>query len=360
MTSIRVRSVRAARLDVPLTEPFGIATGRLERAANLVVTLELDDGAEGIGEAAPFPAVSGETQESTEDALGRIESRLAGRTFDGWRAITAALRRHEPKAAAARAAVEVALFDALARRRGSSLLEAFGGAETRLVTDVTIPTGGVEAAARAAARRTAEGFTTLKVKVGEGDLDLDLRRLVAVRAAAPHARLVVDGNGGFDVAGARAFVAGLSDAGIELALFEQPTPREDVAALRAVRREASVPVAADESVRSATDAIRLVREEAVDVLNVKLMKCGLEEGLQIAAIARAAGVGLMIGAMLETRLGISASACLAAGVGGFAFVDLDTPLFLTEDPFVGGVAFDGAALDLSAIDVGHGVRRRGP
>jgi L-alanine-DL-glutamate epimerase-like enolase superfamily enzyme len=79
------------------------------------------------------------------------------------------------------------------------------------------------------------------------------------------------------------------------------------------------------------------------------------EALAIASAARAAGLDLMIGGMIEARLAMSASACFAAGLGGFAFVDLDTPLFLATDPFAGGYAERGPRLDLGPIEAGHGV-----
>jgi L-alanine-DL-glutamate epimerase-like enolase superfamily enzyme len=85
------------------------------------------------------------------------------------------------------------------------------------------------------------------------------------------------------------------------------------------------------------------------------MKSGIAEGLAIAAAARAAGLDLMIGGMIEGRLAMSTSACFAAGLGAFAFVDLDTPLFLAEDAFAGGYAQRGAEIDLSPIEAGHGV-----
>jgi L-Ala-D/L-Glu epimerase len=78
------------------------------------------------------------------------------------------------------------------------------------------------------------------------------------------------------------------------------------------------------------------------------------EALAIAAAARAAGLDLMIGGMIEGRMAIGASACFAAGIGGFAFVDLDTPLFLATDPFEGGYAQRGPEIDLGPIEAGHG------
>jgi len=141
-------------------------------------------------------------------------------------------------------------------------------------------------------------------------------------------------------------------------LVEQPVPGDDLRGLGELARNAGVPVAADESVTSAADAYRIAAEGLAQVVNIKPMKCGMVEALSIAAAARASGLQLMVGGMVEARLAMSASACFAAGVGGFSFVDLDTPLFLAEDPFIGGYAEDGERLSLTPITLGHGVTPR--
>jgi L-alanine-DL-glutamate epimerase-like enolase superfamily enzyme len=144
------------------------------------------------------------------------------------------------------------------------------------------------------------------------------------------------------------------------ALFEQPVAKEDEEGLRRLTATRRVPVAADESVASAADAARLAQNAAVDVLNIKLMKCGIVEALDIAAIARTTGLHLMIGGMVESVLAMTVSACFAAGQGGFRFVDLDTPLFLAENPFDGGMTYHGGTIDLTLIEAGHGVTPRSP
>jgi L-Ala-D/L-Glu epimerase len=122
-----------------------------------------------------------------------------------------------------------------------------------------------------------------------------------------------------------------------------------------VADQSDVKVAADESVQDAASALAAIRRGGVAVVNIKLMKCGIAEALDIAAVARATGTGLMIGGMVETRLAMGASACFAAGLGGFSFVDLDTPMFLATDPFRGGYAQDGERILLQSVTAGHGV-----
>ncbi|MFT3767839.1 MAG: enolase C-terminal domain-like protein [Minicystis sp.] len=237
------------------------------------------------------------------------------------------------------------MLDALARRAGMPLWAFFGGSGRALVTDVTIPTGSIEEARADAAMRAAAGFSRLKVKVGGAGAKDDAARLVAIREAAPGAELMLDGNGGLTAEAALDLLTDLRARGVLPILFEQPVPGGDIEGLAQVARRGSVPVAADESVTTAADVLRIAAAGAAQVVNIKPMKSGVVEALAIASTARAAGLGLMIGGMVEAKLSMSLSACFAAGLGGFAFVDLDTPLFLADEPFEGGYAQRGEHLD---------------
>jgi L-alanine-DL-glutamate epimerase-like enolase superfamily enzyme len=352
---VRIARLSAVALDVSLRKPFGIARGAQETARNVLVTIELDDGTRGYGEGAPFPAFNGETQAGTLAAIETARPVVEMTDPRGWRKIARILKEAIGASGAARCAIETALLDALTRRAGISLHTFFGGAEHALVTDVTIPTGTRAEAAEDARAWTDAGFSTLKVKIGGATEGEDLARLLAIHAAAPQARIILDGNGGLTADAAIALARDLAARGILPILFEQPVAKSDWAGLEAVARGCGFAVAADESAASTADVVRLAETRAAQVINVKPMKAGLVEAMEIALVARAAGLRLMIGGMVEAKMAMSASACLAAGIGGFDFVDLDTPLFLAEDPFAGGYSQDGERIDLTPITVGHGV-----
>ena len=349
-----ISAIRFAVLDVPLIEPFAIATGAQPTAQNVLVELELADGTRGYGEAAPFPAVTGETQASTLEVLAALRPLLLGRDVQQWRGLAAPLKEAQPTAAAARCALETALLDALTKRVQLPLWAFFGGVSTELETDMTITAGTVAHAAQSARSIAARGITSIKIKIG-GAQELDVARIAAVHAAVPVAPLILDGNCGYDSQGALRLLDELQAQNIPIALFEQPVTRYDLPGLARVTREGGVPVAADESVTTAEDALRVAKEQAAHVVNIKLMKAGIVEGLAIAAICRAAGIGLMIGGMVETLLAMNMSAHFAAGLGGFRFVDLDTPMFMAEQPFQGGWKQTGGRLSIGHVTGGHGV-----
>jgi L-alanine-DL-glutamate epimerase-like enolase superfamily enzyme len=354
----QIEALEASRLDVPLRRAFGIAGGTQEVARNVLVSLTLADGTRGYGEAAPFPAFNGETQEATLAAIGAANAVVLGADVRRWRSLAIEISRCIGAYGAARCGIEMAILDALTRQAGMSLQAFFGGAGLALVTDVTIPTGSSEEAAHEARGWAEQGFSRLKIKVGGSPLGEDLDRIEAVHRAAPRAALLLDGNGGFPSSDAVRLVRQLEARGITPLLFEQPVARDDWEGLAEVGRATGLPIVADESASSAKDALRVAQTRVAQIVNVKPMKAGFVEAMDIAAIARAAGLRLMIGGMVEAKMAMTASACFAAGLGGFDFVDLDTPLFLSHDPFDGGYVQEGERLDLTPVatgSAGHGV-----
>jgi L-alanine-DL-glutamate epimerase-like enolase superfamily enzyme len=352
-TPTTITALDAFALNVPLLAPFTIATTRLERVENLAIRIRLAGGAEGWGEVPSLQPVTAEDQASALNAIEWLRPGLVGRDAAAWRSLAADLPLWLGDHHATEAAVEMALFDALTRHWGVPLYQFLGGASDTVTTDITIPICPPEEAAALAARYASEGFTTIKTKVGI-DPDADLAMLKAIRSAHPDCALVLDANEGFDADEALRFLAALRAEGIEPALFEQPVPRDDWDGLGRVTREAGVPVAADESCRSPEDALRIERDGLATVLNIKLAKAGIVAGLEIAAIAKAAGLGLMIGGMVETRLAMGVGAHFAAGVGGFDWIDLDTPFLLAADPIEGGYVASGPNYSLSSTISGHG------
>ena len=138
-------------------------------------------------------------------------------------------------------------------------------------------------------------------------------------------------------------------------MLEQWLAKGDHAGARELADFSGWPVAADESVTTAAEAREVVAARAAQVINIKLMKAGLAEALDIVAVARGAGLELMIGGNVESILAMTVSACFAVGQGGFRYADLDTPLFLAANPFDGGYRLDGGRISVGHLVAGHGV-----
>jgi L-alanine-DL-glutamate epimerase-like enolase superfamily enzyme len=364
-----IRAARVAPLDIPLHVPFGISGGAQPAANNVLFTIELADGTRGYGEAAPLPPYNGETQADAIAALQGACAWLAGRDARAWRELGHEFaRRSNVRSGSAQCALETALLDARARHERVPLWKFFGEFSSpgsreqgpaELETDMTVTTGTPDEAAAAARAIRARGIRMIKVKVGGvAGPGHDLARVAAIHDAAPDSPLILDGNAGVSRQAARELVQGLKARAITPALLEQWLAKDDLDGMRALREESGWLVAADEAANTADDVDRIADARAADFVNIKLMKAGIGAGLDVARAARARSVGLMIGGNVESILAMTTSACFAAGLGGFQFADLDTPLFLAENPFVGGYALDGGKISVAHIAAGHGVDPR--
>jgi L-alanine-DL-glutamate epimerase-like enolase superfamily enzyme len=359
---VTLRALRAAPLSVPLVEPFVIATGRIDATRAALVTVELEDAAgrraTGLGEAAALPPVTHEDQPDLLAAAAAAAPALRDAPLADPAALAARVAAAVPASPVTRAAVEIAALDAWARLAGvplAAFLGAPAGPPPVLVTDITLPITPPEHMAALAAGWAASGFTTFKVKVGK-DWRLDLAALRAVAAAVPVARFRLDANAGFHARDALALLdAALAD-GLDVECFEQPCAADDLAGMAEVTARSPAPVVADESCRGLADLDRLLAARACHGVNLKLVKLGGPlAALALARRARAEGLRLMAGAMVETRLGLVAMAHVVTAAGGVDWVDLDTAFLLAADPFTGGWRADGPRLALDPAATGHGV-----
>lgn len=310
-------------VELELRHTFQIAHGASGTRRNAVVSI-----GEGRGEAAPV-AYHRESVEGVVAALERWRPAIEELAEPG--ALHALLRTLDGSPAA-RAAVDIALHDALGRRLGCPVADLLGLRDLPLPpTSFTIAITTPEALPARVVE--ARAYPILKVKLGT---PRDLETVRTIREHAPMACMRVDANGGWDREQALALMPQLRDLGVEL--VEQPLPVGDLDGLAAIKRaQLGIAVVADESVRSAAEVVALA--PYVDGVNVKLMKTGGIAGA-LAAIhtARSCGLKVMLGCMIESSLGVTAAAHLAPLAD---WVDLDGPLLIANDPFR-GVSFDGA------------------
>lgn len=248
--------------------------------------------------------------------------------------------------APARCALDLALHDRIGRAQGLPLWRLLGLPEPAVLpTSFTIAIAEPDEMARLAAE--ASTYPILKIKLGSGD---DLARLAAVRAARPDAKIRVDANAGWSPEEAVAQLRRLEPLGLEM--VEQPVAKNDIVGMGYVQAHTNLPVVADESLQSAAD-LEALATAGVRGINLKLQKVGgLAPGLQLLRRARELGLRVMLGCMIETSLGVTAMAHLA---GLADWLDLDAPLLIADDPFV-GIWYDDKACVHVPARPGIGVR----
>ena len=344
-----ITEIRCHRLTAPLHTPFVTALRRTEHLETTVVEVVDDDGVSGYGEAPQVWRVTGESLAGAEACLsGPLADVVRGRSVDDLPDLGAELLDAVVGNFGAKAAMDVALHDLAARRAGVSLTAFLGGSTgaQRVPTDVTVSAGEPDELAATATKRTAEGFTVLKLKVGT-DAASDVARVRAVREAAPEARIRVDANQGWTPDQAIAVIRAMEDAGLDVEFVEQPVERHDVRGLATVTAAVDTPVMADESVFGLRDLAAVIDQRAADLVNVKLAKCGgLGVARELLERTRAAGMGTIVGSMMEGPIGVGAAAALVAAVGTSHVSDLDAAWWASASPVVGGATYDAGVIVL--------------
>ncbi|MGC9101307.1 MAG: L-Ala-D/L-Glu epimerase [Caldisericum sp.] len=314
-------------------KPFHVTNSISTVANNIRVFTETDSGVTGIGEASPSFRVNGEVVDALISLENFLNELLVAEDTKSFRRCF--LKTSKLIASPSiKAAVEFSIIDALAKELGTTPHTIFGGAENSLETDKTVSIEPIDERVSDAKEIFNEGFRIIKVKVGE-NIEEDIEAMLRIAKETKGAKYIVDANMGYTPKDAVRFVKEMYKNGVDIAIFEQPVIYFDIEGLKFVRFNSPYPVAADESIKTQMDALNLVKNEAVDFFNIKLMKSGISSALAIVEIAKSANIGLMIGAMAETSIGINQSVHFALGVGGFKFFDLDTIFLLNEERFEG-------------------------
>jgi L-alanine-DL-glutamate epimerase-like enolase superfamily enzyme len=310
---------------VHTTHPFTIARWSTTEHRLLRVRVIDDDGLEGWGEASPN-RFYGETIDTALAALARLTPILE--TADPWQLedVELEMNRAIRFNGSVKSAISAALHDLAGKRLGVPVYRLWGLDPAKApLSSFTIAIAANDDELRDRVRQAAE-YPVLKVKLGT---DHDERIIRIVRESAPTKILRVDANAAWTAKQALRMVGVLVECGVEY--VEQPLPPHDLEGMRFVRERAALPVIADESCVIATDIPRLVG--VADGINIKLSKCGgMREALKMIAVARAHGMLVMAGCMIETSLGIAAAAHFAPLLD---YADFDGAALLADDPYTG-------------------------
>jgi L-alanine-DL-glutamate epimerase-like enolase superfamily enzyme len=343
-----ISDVRCHRVTASLHTPFVTALRSTTTVETTVVEIRTADGLRGFGEAPQVWQVTGESLAGAEACIaGPLADVVMGRSSDDLQPLLLETSAAVVGNHGAKAAVDVALHDLAARHRGISLPRLLGTSRHRVRTDVTISAGDAERLGADAEKRTTEGFSVLKLKVGT-DAATDLGRVEAVRdAVGPHVAIRVDANQGWTPREAIMVIRALEDSGVDLEFVEQPVAAADLDGLAAVTAAVDTPIMADEACFGLRDLSAVIERRAADLVNVKLAKCG---GLRVARVmlelAAAHGVGCIVGSMMESPIGVGAAASLVAAYGTTATSDLDAAWWTATSPVIGGLVYDAGTIVL--------------
>ena len=344
---MKITDINTRIITIPLITTFKTALRSVDQIENILVTVLTDSDQIGFGSAAPTAVITGETVSSIIGGVEHIRDSIIGMEIDNSERIFQRLNSCIIGCMSAKAAVDMAIYDLLAKSLKIPLYRLLGGLAHDVKTDITVSLDTPEKMIAESREKLSRGFDILKIKVG-GNPELDIRRLESIHEAiGTKVKIRIDANQGWS--GKEAVKVGreLERRGINIELMEQPVLARDFEGLRYVRDNVAFPVYADESVFSPADALELIRMNSVDGLNIKLMKCGgIYNALKIAAIAETAGIPCMIGSMMEGHISVSAAAHLAVSRTIIGRYDLDAPLFYRTNPDAGGISYQGSLVCL--------------
>ena len=329
---MEIELIEYATLEIPRKERFTIAHGSSDVAETAWVFVHAG-GAVGQGCGAPSD-VTHETLLTMKETLKTLVEGLRGFEFHQPQEIIERMDRLVPGNPAAKAAMDMAVFDLAAQVAGVPLFRYLGGTRDRMITDCTIgimPTAEAVAHARQFVR---EGFRALKVKIGT-DPRADLDRLRAIRAAVgDRMEIRIDGNEGYGWGQALLFARAAKD--LNIAFFEQPVRASDFEGMRVLTESSPIPVMADEMVLTPNDAKKVRWGNAAKLVNLKLMKHGgLARAMEVDTICASAGYPTMVGCMGEPQLSIAAGLHFALASSNVRWLDLDSHFNLASDPSSG-------------------------
>ncbi len=334
---MKIKDIKIWNADLGNTKPYTIAFKTVDEVRNAFVEITLANGTTGLGSGNPSEYVVGENLSQTLEALqeknvefliGRDIREIGQLTYDVWKKF--------PKHPAARAALDIALYDAFTKLLGIPLVKYLGQKIQSMPTSNTIGIKNVEETLKEAEDYKQRGFKILKVKLGI-NLEEDIERLVKLREKfGNYFTIRIDANQGYSVQQTIEFYNKTRHLDVEL--IEQPLPAKAVEEMKQLPDEIKVKIAADESLISPVDAFNLVKPpRAAGIFNIKLMKCGgVSQALKIADIAQHEGVELFWGCNDESMVSITAALHAAFACANTKYIDLDGSLDLARDEVQGG------------------------
>ncbi|WP_100332393.1 mandelate racemase/muconate lactonizing enzyme family protein [Bacillus xiapuensis] len=320
-------------VHLPLQSPFVISYATFHYMPSIIVKLETDNGITGWGEAVPDEHVTGESFFGTIEILRHVLlPKVMGKNPFQIEEIHHMMNQTITANPAAKAAIDIACYDLMGKASDLPVYDLIGGrAHTELTYPKVLSIDEPEAMAEKAREAIASGFQSLKLKVGS-DYRLDVKRIQAVReAVGGEVPIRVDANLGWH-SYSTAIQAMKQLERFHLSWIEQPIRLGDIDGLAQLKRQSTIPIMADESIQTGEQLIDMIKKEAVDKINIKLMKSGgIFPAIHIAKAAEYAGIDCQIGSMVESSIGSAAGYHTAISRKNITSTELTGPLLFSQD-----------------------------
>lgn len=338
--TLRIEHIELYKLSIPLKEPFVTSLGTDVAAENVLVKIFTDKGITGFGECSPYMPINGENQDTCFIVGQHFARALKGKNPLEIEECIDLMDKIIYGNSSIKSAFDIALYDIASQQAGMPLYKFIGGENNKtIITDYTVSIGDVNKMAADAVKIKEQGYPAIKVKLGKHG-PTDVERIKAIRVAVGNEiPLRIDANQGWEVEEAITTLKAL--AVYDIQHCEEPIARWNFMQLPKVKKESPIPIMADECCGDEHDAQRLIQLNACDYMNIKLGKSGgIFKALKMARMAEQANIHLQVGAMLESRLAMTAFAHYALCSTVIEHYDFDTALMFSEDPVTGGIVYE--------------------
>ncbi len=344
---MQITKAEVTPVEMKLRHPVKMASlPDISHITAIFVRLEIRNGQCAWGCTVAHPGLTGEQPEAVVKACQDCADIATGLHPYNLEYSLAELSSRVQDSPAALCAFDLAFHDLLSVAADMPLYRLLGGYRSRIQTSATIPISPVDESVEKAEERARDGFRMLKVKGGI-NAEADVQRLQAIHRALPNHTLRLDADGGYSVRQAIDVTKALKDV---LEMIEQPTPAENLEALREVKEESPVPVLADQSACGPGSALQLAANKMVDGFSIKLASCGgLQVARQMDAIARAGRLTTMVSCVIEPAMLISAGLHFALSSPTVQYGDLDGNLDLANDPSQPGFVLQDGWLEVRDV-----------
>jgi L-Ala-D/L-Glu epimerase len=337
--NLPIRAIELSKISIPLIEPFITSLGRDDSAQNVLVKIITKEGVTGFGECSPYMPINGESVDTCLAVGKYFVQALTGQDALDIPGCIGIMDRIIYGNSSIKSAFDMALYDIASQNAGVPLYKFLGGTNNKtIVTDYTVSIGEPQKMAEDAVKIKADGYPSIKVKLGKNG-NTDIERIKAIREAiGDEIPLRIDANQGWEVDEAIATLIQLSKFGIQHC--EEPIARWNYMRLPEVKKASPIPIMADECCGDEHDVARLIAINACDYMNIKLGKSGgIYKALKMVRLAEAADIHLQVGAFMESRLGMTAFAHFALCSPAIVHYDFDTALMFSKDPVIGGIIY---------------------
>ncbi|MBF6382622.1 mandelate racemase/muconate lactonizing enzyme family protein [Nocardia farcinica] len=300
---MKITSVEAIPFAIPYRKPLRFASGEVHTAEHVLVRVHTDDGVVGVAEAPPRPFTYGETQDSIVAVIRKLFApQVVGLTLLQRETVAARLARTVGNPAA-KAALDMAIWDALGRTLDVQVTELLGGYTDRLRVSHMLGFDDPAAMVAEAQRmRERHGITTFKVKVGRRPIGLDLAVVRALREGlGEEVELYVDGNRGWTASESARAMREMADLGLLFA--EELCPADDVLGRRWLVSQLDVPFIADESVPTPADVTREVLAGSATAISIKIARTGFTGSQRVHHLAEGLGLEVVMGNQIDGQIG---------------------------------------------------------